>query len=96
MNNLKLTVRDVLSRDSFKHAKVVAGKEGLDRQVKWSHVLEVKEFDALINGGEMILTTGVGLQLDLPSQLNVCIEADRKRCGVHLYRSRTLLQANST
>ena len=69
MNTLKLTVRDVLSRSSFKHAKVVAGKEGLDRQVKWSHVLEVKEFDALINGGEMILTTGVGLQLDLPSQL---------------------------
>lgn len=69
MNKLKLTVRDVLSRDSFKNAKVVAGREGLDRQVKWSHVLEVKEFDALINGGEMILTTGVSLQLDLPSQL---------------------------
>ena len=69
MNKLKLTVRDVLSRDSFKYAKVVAGKDGLERQVKWSHVLEVKEFDALINGGEMILTTGVGLQLDLPSQL---------------------------
>lgn len=69
MNDLRLTVRDVLSRDSFKYAKVIAGKEGLDRQVKWSHVLEVKEFEALINGGEMILTTGVGLQLDLPSQL---------------------------
>ena len=69
MNELKLTVSDVLSRDSFKCAKVVAGKDGLDRQVKWSHILEAKEFESLINGGEMILTTGVGLQLDLPTQL---------------------------
>ena len=69
MNEIKLTVQEVLSRDSFENAKVIAGKEGLDRQVKWSHVLEVKEFGSLINGGELILTTGVGLQLDLPTQL---------------------------
>ena len=42
---------------------------GLDRHVKWSHILETAEFDALINGGELILTTGIGLQQDLPSQL---------------------------
>ena len=69
MNEMKLTVQEVLSRNSFDNAKVIAGKEGLDRQVKWSHVLEVKEFGSLINGGELILTTGVGLQLDLPTQL---------------------------
>ena len=79
MKEIKLTVRDVLSRESFKAAKVVAGKDGLNRQVKWSHVLETKEFDALINGGELILTTGVGLDLDLPSQVkyvNNLIEKD--------------------
>lgn len=69
MNELKLTVRNVLSRDSFKCAKVVAGEAGLERQVKWSHVLEVKDFESLINGGEMILTTGGGLQPDLSTQL---------------------------
>ena len=69
MNELKLTVGDVLSRDSFKCAKVIAGNAGLERQVKWSHVLEVNEFESLINGGEMILTTGGGLQFDLPTQL---------------------------
>ncbi|GGA28241.1 PucR family transcriptional regulator [Psychrobacillus lasiicapitis] len=69
MNELKLTVRDVLARDSFKCAKVIAGESGLERQVKWSHVLEVNDFESLINGGEMILTTGGGLQLDLPKQL---------------------------
>ncbi|MER2090700.1 MAG: PucR family transcriptional regulator ligand-binding domain-containing protein, partial [Sporosarcina sp.] len=69
MNELKLTVKDILERDLFKYAKVIAGKEGLDRKVRWSHILEVKEFESLINGGELILTTGVGLQLDLPTQL---------------------------
>lgn len=69
MNDLIFTVKDVLARNSFKSAKLIAGIEGLDRRVKWSHILETGEFDSLINGGELILTTGVGLQLDLPSQL---------------------------
>ncbi|MCG7334844.1 PucR family transcriptional regulator [Sporosarcina sp. ACRSM] len=69
MNELKLTVGNILSRDSFTSAKVVAGEGGLDRQVKWTHVLEVNEFESLVDGGEMILTTGGGLQSDLPTQL---------------------------
>ena len=68
MNEIKLTVRDVLARETFKCAKVVAGTKGLDRHVKWSHILETKEFESLINGGELILTTGIGLQLDIASQ----------------------------
>lgn len=69
MEKLKLTIREVLTRESFAHASVIAGKEGLDREVKWSHVLEVTELDTLINGGELILTTGVGLQSELQTQL---------------------------
>lgn len=64
-----LTVRDVLLRDTFKSARVVAGAGGLHKQVKWSHILEVNEFESLINGGELILSTGVGLRLDLDTQL---------------------------
>lgn len=64
-----ITVRSILERPLFKDAKVIAGEDGLHRQVKWAHVLEVQDFESLINGGELILTTGVGLQLDLPTQL---------------------------
>lgn len=70
MNELSLTVRDVLARDSFKHARVAAGNNGLDRQVKWSHVLEVRDFGSLINGGELILTTGIELPRDLPTHIH--------------------------
>lgn len=69
MNDLKLTVQDVLARDSFKTAKVIAGADGLHKQVKWSHILEVQEFESLINGGELIFTTGAGLQLNPATQL---------------------------
>lgn len=69
MNELSLTVKDVLARETFKHAKVIAGSNGLDRQVRWSHVLEVSEFSSLVNGGEIILTTGIHLQLDSATQL---------------------------
>ncbi|TDL32710.1 PucR family transcriptional regulator [Jeotgalibacillus sp. S-D1] len=64
-----LTVRDVLLRDTFNSARVVAGAGGLHKQVKWSHILEVDEVESLINGGELILSTGVGLRLDLDTQL---------------------------
>lgn len=69
MTEFVLTVKDILKRKTFKSAKVIAGSKGLTRQVKWSHILEIKEFESLINGGELILTTGVGLQLDHPTQL---------------------------
>ena len=69
MEQLQIPIAKVLDRPLFKYAKVVAGHTGLDRQVKWAHVLEVHDFESLINGGELILTTGVGLQLDLPTQL---------------------------
>ena len=63
-----LTVRDVLNRDTFRFAKILAGEGGLDKQIKWAHILESKDFESLLNGSELILTTGVGLQLDSPNK----------------------------
>jgi PucR family transcriptional regulator, purine catabolism regulatory protein len=56
-----LTVRDVLQRPHFTYARVVAGESGLNKHVRWAHVLEVTDFDSLIHGKEMILSTGLGL-----------------------------------
>lgn len=83
MENLKLTIREVLKRKSFAGARLIAGEEGINRQVKWSHILEVKELDTLINGGELILTTGVGLQLELQTQLKYVRRLiDKKVAGI--------------
>lgn len=69
MNTLSLTVEDVLTRDTFQCAQVIAGANGLHRKVRWSHIVEMKEFESFINGGELIFTTGAGLKFDLPTQL---------------------------
>ncbi|MFC4810557.1 PucR family transcriptional regulator [Paenibacillus sp. GCM10023250] len=60
----QLTVRDVLARPAFRHAYLAAGAAGLGRAVRWVHIIEVIRFDQLLQGGEMILTTGAAFKND--------------------------------
>lgn len=57
-----ISVKEVLQRKHFACAKVVAGHEGLDRTIKWIHILEVDDVKHFIQGKELILTTGVVLK----------------------------------
>ncbi|WP_085523156.1 PucR family transcriptional regulator [Tuberibacillus sp. Marseille-P3662] len=59
-STLILKVSDILQRDHFGDAQVVAGRKGLSRAVKWTHIMEVTEIGQLLNGNELILSTGVG------------------------------------
>jgi purine catabolism regulator len=43
---------------------VVAGAAGLDRPVRWLHSAEVADIAHLLAGGELVLTTGIGLPGD--------------------------------
>ncbi|NWQ43715.1 PucR family transcriptional regulator ligand-binding domain-containing protein [Bacillus sp. EB106-08-02-XG196] len=58
-DHLPLTVSDILSRKHFEQAIMIAGEEGLNRIVKWVHVVEVTNIRNLLNGDELILSTGV-------------------------------------
>ncbi|WP_227937640.1 PucR family transcriptional regulator [Alkalihalobacillus deserti] len=60
----KLSVHEILQNKHFGHAKVIAGKAGLTRPVRWVHVLEVLSIGNLLNGNELILSTGIGWQGD--------------------------------
>lgn len=64
MAGYHLTLTDILKRKNFNNAKVLAGTDGLERSIKWVHILETKDFDSLLNGGELILTTGINLELE--------------------------------
>jgi PucR family transcriptional regulator, purine catabolism regulatory protein len=57
--HFQLKVADILDRKHFENAKVVAGEEGINRIVKWVHVVEVTSIQNLLNGNELILSTGV-------------------------------------
>ena len=54
-----LNVSDILQRKHFENIEVIAGKDGLNRMVKWVHIVEVTNIRNLLNGNELILSTGV-------------------------------------
>lgn len=84
--HLPLRVSDILSRKHFEQAIILAGEEGINRIVKWVHVVEVTNIGNLLNGDELILSTGVawkedeGLFISILNQLvenqaaGLCIE----------------------
>ncbi|WP_110926573.1 PucR family transcriptional regulator [Bacillus massiliglaciei] len=55
-----ITVEDILKRKYFDQAEVLAGAAGVHRYVKWVHCAEVIQISHLLNGRELILTTGLG------------------------------------
>jgi purine catabolism regulator len=57
-----LTLRDVLDLPVFRRglAEVIAGEEGVDRELRWAHVIEMADPSDLLKGGELVLTTGIG------------------------------------
>lgn len=67
---MELSIRDVLDLEVFKlaDAKVVAGEDQLDRKVRWVHISELPDIAYLLKGGELLLTTGVGLSDDHGTQ----------------------------
>lgn len=64
-----LTVREALMRPAFQNAQVAAGASGLDRPIRWVHILEISSLEKLIDGNEMILATGIGFNLDAVSSV---------------------------
>ena len=57
------TVADLLSLDVIRRGspQVVAGADGVTARVRWVHVLELADAAHLLQGGELVLTTGVAL-----------------------------------
>jgi purine catabolism regulator len=57
------TVGDLLSLDVIRRGspQVVAGADGVGARVRWVHVLELADAAHLLQGGELVLTTGVAL-----------------------------------
>jgi PucR family transcriptional regulator, purine catabolism regulatory protein len=59
----RITVAAALELPALRRAlpEVVAGAEGLDRPIRWVHAGEVPNMASLLRGGELLLTTGMGI-----------------------------------
>ena len=55
-----MTVRDLLALPGL-GLTVVAGEAGLDRRIRWAHTSELQDPTPWLTGGELLLTTGMGL-----------------------------------
>lgn len=62
----QLTVQDVLALPEVQsgHPRIIAGKNGLARKVRWAHVIAGSTTLNLLDGGELLLTTGAGWPAD--------------------------------
>lgn len=63
------TLRDVLAMPSFRSASVEVVTGDLDAVVRWVHSSEVYEMGGLLAGGEVLLTSGLGLHGRTAEQL---------------------------
>lgn len=75
-----ISLEELLKRKYFDKAEIISGRKNLrNRQVKWVHVVEVTQISKLLNGSELILTTGLGLKED--SQLFLSFVQQLIDCG---------------
>jgi purine catabolism regulator len=58
----RLTIREAFTRPIFQKGYLAAGFQGLDRPIRWVHILELPEVDQWLHGEELILTTGVAFR----------------------------------
>lgn len=60
--NAAVRIGDILKNPYFQNAEIIASPKALERMVKWVHIMEVAKVGQLLNGNELILSTGIGWQ----------------------------------
>jgi PucR family transcriptional regulator, purine catabolism regulatory protein len=60
---MSVSVRDLVGMPSLA-LSVVAGHEGLENSIRWAHTSELADPTPWMSGGELLLTTGMGLGLE--------------------------------
>lgn len=62
-----MTVREILDGPGTS-LRLTAGEAGLDRGIRWVHVSELEDPTPWLKGGELLLTTGMGIGKTAPRQ----------------------------
>lgn len=70
IHRMTLTVRDVLRLDVLAAGRpeVVAGQGQLHRPVRWVHIADIRDVAPLLKGGELLLTSGLGVGVEPEGQ----------------------------
>jgi PucR family transcriptional regulator, purine catabolism regulatory protein len=79
------TVRDALELPVVRRGmpELLAGRDRLERVVRWAHVMELPDPRRLLRGGELVFTTGLGIGDDRGAQRRwVEAVADQDAAGI--------------
>ena len=80
-----MKISDVLKLTVMQHAKIVAGSGGVERDVRWVHIVDLPDILPWVRSGQLLLTTGYAWPRDENSQrLFVRTLAERNLAGVAL------------
>lgn len=63
---MSITLREIVKQVEHLEMKLVAGEEGLDREVLWTHMVDSDTISAFLQGQELTFTTGIGISEKLP------------------------------
>ena len=58
---MSVTLREIVRQVQHLEMKLVAGEEGIDREVLWTHMVDSSAISAFLKGKELAFTTGIGL-----------------------------------
>lgn len=56
-----MNFREICTLPSLKKLTLVAGKAGLDNRVRWVHFIDLPDVIPWVQGGELLIITGIGL-----------------------------------
>jgi len=57
-----VSCREIMNLQTLEKTEVVAGSGGLNRMVRWVHFIDLPDVLPWVQGGELLIITGIGLQ----------------------------------
>lgn len=60
-----ISCREIINLPSLIRLNIVAGKSGLDRLVRWVHFIDLPDVVPWVQGSELLIITGIGLNGDV-------------------------------
>lgn len=60
-----ISCREIINLPSLAKLNIVAGRAGLDRLVRWVHFIDLPDVLPWVQGGELLIITGIGLNGDI-------------------------------
>lgn len=70
------TVRDALALETMREVRVLAGKLGLDRTVRWVHILDIPEIVPWVSRGDLVITNSYAFATVPESTQNLVVRLD--------------------